>query len=117
MKRNPWIFAGGALAAAVCSLWLVKNDALALDEPGGPAVTNQQSLEFPFGKTCFVTIDPVGGPVPVVSGKENLPTGLAATNTLRGTVVHSDAHWIVLSNGDVQNWIARDRVLVIHVPK
>lgn len=117
MKRNPLIYFGGALIAAVSCVWLATDRAEARYDIKTANEAPYRPYEFPFGRPCVITLDPFGGAVPQLSGEAYLHTGLDAPNTLEGQIVHSDAHWIVIRDGDTEDWVARERVLIVHVIK
>ncbi len=73
-------------------------------------------LSYPYGQECIITLDPRSARSVPVSGKGG-GSGFQAGGTLRGSLIYFSDEWCVLKDGLSENWIPRDRVLVMNVSK
>jgi hypothetical protein len=79
-----------------------------------PAEEISQSL---LNMRCIVTLDPQSWPSQPIAGTANIDTGFIAPNVVRGVLVRIDSDWVVLSDGCDENWMPRQKVLMIHTCK
>jgi len=106
MKFLPIVAAAGFVVAAT----LVSSKAQA------PAGEGDSGAKYPYGKECVVTVDP-----------QTWPAGTAATPgkaggfqpdwTVRGQLILLNDQWCVLKDGTFENWIPREKVLVLRASK
>lgn len=104
------ILLGSVIALLLCSSWLPS----VLAGVRGPASTPPPALGYPLNRDCVVTVDPLSSSKPVIAGDANIVTGFRAPDTVEGTLIRFDAEWLVLRDGRNENWIPRNRVILIH---
>lgn len=73
-------------------------------------------LAYPYGQECIVTVDPQA-PRTVPVNAQSDPSGFQPDGTLRGQLAYLSEEWCVLKDGTFENWIPRDKVLVIRASK
>ena len=59
-------------------------------------------------------MDPLSSSKPVIAGKANIVTGFTAPDTVEGILVRCDAEWLVLRDGRNENWVPRNKVIMLH---
>ncbi len=79
--------------------------------PGAPAV------DYPLGLRCVVTVDPLAASKPAVAGTYNKVTGFVAPDIAEGVLIRIDDEWLVLRDGYHDNWIPRNKVILMHVSR
>ena len=68
----------------------------------------------PIGRTVLVTLDPKSNSRSERSKEIRRDAGFSHHDTVEGTLLHMDAEWLVLKAGVDENWIPRDKVLLLH---
>ena len=113
MKPQPMIFLGAAISLLMCSTWI--SDVFAdARTPGHISTPAASPLDFPRHKNCVVTVDTRSSPKPVIAGEANIVTGFDAPDAVEGILIRIDSDWLVLRDGCDENWIPRNKVLMIH---
>ncbi len=114
MKRFPLFVLAGVISLAAIPPFassLLAN----MQPPGNPPEWRDPGTNHPLGRDCVVTVDPQDKRTPVYAGIQNIVTGFDAPDTVRGTLIRVDDDWLVLRDGKSENWIPRNKVLLIHV--
>lgn len=94
-------------ALVLGSLFLAGSDAQTAPE-------QKNGLGYPYERPCVVTLDPrAAGEFEAGSNV----TGLNAPVTARGDLIYLSAEWCVLREGSYENWIPRDKVLMLRASK
>lgn len=75
--------------------------------------TGRSGLKPPINRNCIVTMDARSNSRASMSQEMQRTSGFVRQDTAEGTLVHVDAAWIVLKNLDGENWIPRDKVLML----
>lgn len=104
MKFLPIVAAAGLVVVAT----LVNSKAQA---PEGDSGT-----KYPYGKECVVTVDPQNWPA-VAAATPGKAGGFQQDWTVRGQLILLNDQWCVLKDGTFENWIPREKVLVIRASK
>jgi hypothetical protein len=112
--QQPAIIFGGVIVSLFCFPWL--SGVLADSLPASAALTPVANTNgYPLFHECVVTVDPLAVSKTVTAGDSNIVTGFDAPDTVRGKLIRLDAEWLVLRDGCNENWIARNKVLMIHI--
>lgn len=106
------ILLGGTILLIMSSAWIP--GVLAGARSPVTLTSNAPPLEYPLNRDCVVTVDPLSSPKPVIAGKANKVTGFVAPDTVEGALIRLDADWLVLRDGCNENWIPRNKVILIH---
>jgi hypothetical protein len=105
MKSKLFLIVGCVAVLVAAPLWSSSGHA--------PAGADPVVDEAPLGRSCVVTLDSRDGPKPVHPGEANALSGFIAPDTARGVLLRLDAGWVVLRDGTDENWIPREKVLMI----
>lgn len=76
--------------------------------------TADSSPKPPIGKSVTITLDARSNSRSELSQDIRRYSGFTHHNTVEGTMLHMDSEWLVLKDGIAENWIPRDKVLMIH---
>jgi hypothetical protein len=71
--------------------------------------------EYPIGENCVITVDPSASSLPSYPGQTRINTGFVAPGSVRGVLTKVDDQWLILKEGINENWIPRDKVLLLRV--
>ncbi len=107
------VFLGGAISLLICSPWISAALTGARTSGGALSTTVPQGV-YPLNRACVVTVDSLSTPKPVLAGDANIVTGFTAPDTVEGTLIRIDADWLVLRGGSSENWIPKNKVMMIH---
>ena len=77
------------------------------------AAESAQDVKYPYGRECFITLDPQAA----LTRPPEKAAGFEADYTVRGQLIYLSEEWCVLKEGTYENWIPRDKVLLIRVSK
>jgi hypothetical protein len=114
MKRQQVLILGGAVLLILGSASVP--GVLAVARPtASPLISSARTIEPPLNRRCVVTVDPLQAPKPVIAGSANIVTGFVAPDTAEGVLIMLDADWLVLRDGCNENWIPKNKVIMIHV--
>ena len=69
-------------------------------------------VELPFGRNCIVSGDPRASRVELPASK-NQASGFEADGTAKGQLIRLSDDWCVLKDGNAENWIPTDKILMI----
>jgi hypothetical protein len=72
-------------------------------------------IEYPIGENCVVTVDSFAGSRPVSSVQANANPGFVGTDIVKGVLTRVDDSWMVLKEGTYENWIPRNKVLLLRI--
>ncbi len=108
------ILLGGAVLLIMYSTW-VSGVTVGVRTPANLLNSGTRSIDYPLNRSCVVTVDSRSSSKPVIAGMANKVTGFVAPDTAEGTLVRLDAEWLVLRDGCNENWIPKDKVMMIHV--
>ena len=100
----PLVF-GAAILASI-PLWHTEASAQENSLAEGP--------KLPIGRAVIVTLDPRSNSRNELSKEIRRYAGFSHHDTVEGTLVHMDAEWLILKAGVDENWIPRDKVLLLH---
>jgi hypothetical protein len=114
MKRIPLTLIGAAAALLLLAAWTPEVLAT-VRSTDSTTVAPDARVEYPMDHLCVVTVDPRAVSQSEIAGRANKVTGFVAPDTVEGTLVRLDADWLVLREGRHDNWIPKDKVLMIHV--
>jgi len=114
MKRFPLFLLAGVISMTVIAPFAP--NLLASIQPASTSPEwNDPAKNYPIGRDCVVTVDPLAGSTAQYAGDANVITGFAAPDTVRGVLIRIDEHWLVLRDGRSENWIPRHKVILLHV--
>ena len=106
MKTKLLLLAAAALAVASFNL----------DLKAQQSAPTASEVRFPYGKECIITLDPKAWPQGTVNSP-NKASGLQEDWTLRGQLIYLSEDWCVLKDGTFENWIPKDKVLLMRASK
>lgn len=113
--KKTWVslMMGSAALLAILASWAPPASAQAPAPGGKPA----EVATSPLGRLCVVTLDPRIDRGAKAAGESFKKAGVTADSTVEGTLVTWDQEWIMLRDGTYENWIPRDKVLMIRVSR
>ena len=114
MKRLPLI----VLATVVCTVligMLTSNLTANVETASSVSAYSESTVNYPIGLRCVVTVDPESVQKERFAGGANIITGFIAPDTVRGILVSVDDEWVILQDGKYDNWIPRDKVILLSV--
>lgn len=114
MKTIPLLLAAGILASILVAPFASNTFAALQSQTKAPELRIPK-IEYPIGENCVITVDPVASNKPLYSGQPKLTPGFIAPDTVRGVLTRVDESWIVLQEGTNENWIPRNKVLLLRV--
>lgn len=114
MKRQSMIFFA-AMTSLIISLTWISGGMAGERTPDSSSNPRTARNPFPLNRNCVVTVDSQYRPKPVVVGDDKIVTGFAAPDTVEGELILMDPDWLVIRDGLMDNWISRDKVMMIHV--
>jgi len=111
MKQVLPVLAGVALIAATVPFFTQPSQAQQpAANPAGKALT------YPAGLRCVVRLNPEF-PSQKRSTNSNVETYEITDNQMEGEFLTINAEWLVLKDGNYENWIPRDKVLSMRVSR
>jgi hypothetical protein len=69
-------------------------------------------VDLPLGKKCIVSVDPQASRAGL-PGTENRASGFEADGTAKGQLIRLSDDWCVLKDGNAENWIPTEKILMI----
>ena len=96
----------GATALVTFALW--NTDATAQSGPGGDT-----GAKLPFNRKCTVTLDARSNARSSMTQEMQQQSGFVRQDTVEGTLISADAEWLVLKSDNTENWIPRDKILLL----
>jgi hypothetical protein len=114
MKKPSIFIVGGAVMLAMIPVW---TSAITAVPQGGAAapVPGELLAGSALNRACVVTVDTRGAPKPEFAGEGNLISGFSAPDTVEGILIGMDTEWLVLREDDEENWIPRNKILLLRV--
>jgi len=111
MKRS--LLLGGAAALLLTATALIE-----LRASQSPALQEASKLTFPYGLECVISLDrntltfdlPPTAPPPGTSGFYD-------DWTARGHLIYLNDEWCVLKDGTYEDWIPRNKILMIRASR
>ena len=100
-----------ALAGITAAVILIPRQAEAQ-----PAGAKTAPVESPVGLECVVSVE-MQSWMDHPTLPQSLPSGYYPDYSLRGKIVELGPDWVVLKDGNFENWISRDKVLSIRVSR
>jgi|GEM_PF-2547940 len=70
---------------------------------------------LPVNRSCIVTLDARSSGRASLAEELQEQAGFVHENAAKGVVVRSDAEWVVLKDGNRENWIPRDKILMVRI--
>jgi hypothetical protein len=74
-------------------------------------------LKPPLNRNCIVTLDARSNSRSTMTSEMRQLSGFVRQDTAQGTLIHLDAAWLVLKDGDAETWIPRDKVLMLRASR
>lgn len=111
MKPILTLLAGVAAVAVAVSF--VTQPSQAQQPTGNPAA---KTVSYPVGCRCVVTLNPEVSATRRAGGA-NTDTYEVLDNKVQGDFLTINTEWIVLKEGNYENWIPRDKVLSMRVSR
>ncbi|MEK7949404.1 hypothetical protein [Luteolibacter soli] len=111
MKSILSLLAGAAAVAVAVPFFT--QPSVAQQPSGSPAV---RTVSYPTGVRCVVTLNPEVAATKR-SGGTNSDTFEVLDNKVQGDFLTIDSEWLVLKEGNYENWIPRDKVLSMRVSR
>lgn len=116
MNRQPMYVAGSAALLLMLPLWTDGVRAGGIT-PLPRSVPGMAEVEYPLNRDCTVTVDSRSAPKPRFAGQAKKITGFVAPDTAEGILIRLDDDWLVLRDGSEENWIPKEKVLMIRVTR
>ncbi|MES2924098.1 MAG: hypothetical protein V4819_21280 [Verrucomicrobiota bacterium] len=69
--------------------------------------------EFPMNLKCIITLDARSNSRSTMTQEMQVLGGFVRHDTVQGTLVRVNSEWLVLKDGDSENWVPRDKVLLV----
>jgi hypothetical protein len=69
-------------------------------------------VDLPLGRKCVVSVDPQASRSGLPA-TENQASGFEADGTAKGQLIRLSDDWCVLKDGNAENWIPTDKILLI----
>jgi len=102
----------GAAALAAFAMWngqaTAQFDSAELGRSGSPT---------PMNLKCYVTLDASSNSRAGMTQEMQQQSGFIATDTVQGTVVLVSPEWLVLKDDNSENWIPRDKILMVRAKR
>jgi hypothetical protein len=111
MKSILSLLAGAAVVAVAMPFFSQPSQA---QQPAGNP--GEKALSYPVGVRCVVTLNPEA-PATRRSGAVNGDTYEVIGNVIQGDFMAISSEWLVLKEGNYENWIPRDKVLSMRVSR
>lgn len=116
MKMKSLIVTCGAIALVISLNWMPGLLADTAPLARTPLTPNENRIVPPINRRCVVTLDPIdSGHSTVVAGTANIVTGFAAPNIVEGQLISLNDQWLVIRSATNENWIPRNKILMIHL--
>lgn len=109
-KRLLPIILGVSILGAI-AFW--NTDAFAQSNTTG----GRTDLKPPLNRNCIVTLDTRSNSRSTMSPEVQQLSGFVRQDTAQGTLIHLDAVWLVLKDGNAETWIPRDKVLILRASR
>jgi hypothetical protein len=114
MKHQTMILLACAIPVLSYATWAPDVLAAVRSHPAAP-IAGAPAVDYPLGLRCVVTVDPLAASKPVVAGTFNKVTGFVAPDIAEGVLIRMDDEWLVLRDGCNDDWIPRNKIILIHV--
>ena len=114
MKTSPLILTACVFGAVLIAPIASNAFATLQAQPRTPELRLTKT-EYPIGENCVITVDPSAISQPSYPGQTRINTGFIASSSVRGVLTKVDDQWIVLKEGINENWVPRDKVLLLRV--
>ena len=111
MKPILPFLAGVAVIAATVPFFTQPSQA---QQPAGHPADKMPA--YPVGTRCVVTLNPADA-AKTREGQTNGDVYRVADNKVQGEFLAINADWLVLKEGNYENWIPRDKVLSMRVSR
>lgn len=105
-----------AISLFICATWNPNVLAGARAQPQA-SIPGVPAVDYPLGLRCVVTVDPLAASKPVVAGTANKVTGFVAPDVAEGVLIRIDDEWVVLHDGYHDDWIPRNKIILMHVSR
>ncbi len=109
--------AGGAAMLFMLPLWTDGVRAGGIAPPVPQSAPLLAEVDYPLNRDCTVTVDSRSEPKLQFAGQGKKITGFAAPDTAEGILIRLDNDWLVLRDGSEENWIPKEKVLMIRVTR
>lgn len=108
MKNRFIVLSCGAAVLAMFAFW--NGEATAQPNSSG-------SSELPMTRNCTVTLDARANSRSTMAPEMQAQSGFVRQDTVQGVLIRVTAEWLVLKDGESENWIPRDKVLLLRVSR
>jgi hypothetical protein len=105
------------LSSLACAVTLASVSLLAPEAGAQSSGQEVAAGSTPLNCRCIVTVDPQFKPAVESADQPQKGSGFIAPNTVEGIVVRMDSEWLVLKDGSYENWIPKDKVLLLRVSR
>lgn len=111
---KPYIPLLAAVAAVAAAVAILPQPVLAQQSSGTPA---DKAVQSPLGRRCVVTLDPNEPGKVRVTQSHGADKYQLTDNKVEGDLIQIDADWLILKDGNYENWVPRDKVLFMRVSR
>ena len=106
------LIAGSAGLIALLATWAPSASAQAQT----PAAKAAESVASAVGRRCVITLDPQD-PAKKREGQVNSDSYKVLENKVEGELLEITPGWVVLKDGNYENWVPRDKSLFMRVTR
>jgi hypothetical protein len=75
------------------------------------------SSDPPLNLKYIITLDARSNSRSTMPEEMQVLSGFVRQDTVRGTLIQSNAQWLVLKDGDAENWVPRDKALMVRLQR
>lgn len=112
MKNRYFLLSCGAAALITFAFW--NGEATAQPNSGDGGQSSSKSL---VNVKCIVTLDARSNSRTQLTREMQQVSGFFQQDTVQGVVIQLNSDWLVLKDDDAENWIPRDKVLMIRTTR
>ena len=80
--------------------------------PAGKAA----AVASPIGQRCVITLDP-RDPAKTREGHANADKYLVLENKVEGVLLQMSPDWVILKDGNSENWVPQDKILYFRISR
>jgi hypothetical protein len=112
--KKAWVplIVGSAGLIAVLVTWAPAASAQA-PVPDGKAAA---AVASPIGQRCVITLDP-RDPAKTREGHANADKYLVLENKVEGVLLQMSPDWVILKDGNYENWVPQDKILYFRISR
>jgi len=110
MKNRLILLSCGAAVLAMFAFWNGEVTAQ-------PTPADGRSSELSVNLKCIVTLDAQSNSRSAMTAELQTISGFVRQDTVQGTLIRVNSEWLVLKDGESENWIPRDKVLLLRTSR